>query len=231
MENRQRILVVEDESAVVDPIVYVLRAEGFDPAWAATGGEARRSLAEGGVALVILDVGLPDVSGFELCKEIRKGSDVPVIFLTSRVGEIDRVLGLEIGGDDYVVKPFSPRELAARVKAVLRRRGAGTPPPPAMGRPSAFSVEPERCRILYHGVPLNLSRYEYRLLKTLVGRPGRVFTRDELMAVAWDAPEMSTDRTVDTHVKTLRAKLKEVRPDEDPVVTHRGFGYSLKDDA
>lgn len=228
MESRQRILVVEDESAVVDPIVYVLRREGFDPSWAATGREAREALAGGGVALVILDVGLPDVSGFDLCKEIRKGSDLPVIFLTSRVEEIDRVLGLEIGGDDYVVKPFSPRELAARVRAVLRRRGAGSPP---SAGPSAFSVEPERCRVLYHGVPLALSRYEYRLLKTLVGRPGRVFSRDELMAAAWDEPEMSTDRTVDTHVKTLRAKLREIRPDEDPVVTHRGFGYSLRDGA
>jgi two-component system catabolic regulation response regulator CreB len=139
---------------------------------------------------------------------------------------VDRVVGLELGADDYVVKPFSPRELAARVKAVLRRaRGASS------GRPSgnAFTLDEERLQITYFGKPLDLSRYEYRLLAVLLKRPGRVYSREQLLELVWDEPEASLDRTVDAHVKNLRAKLRDVRPDVDPIATHRGTGYSLKE--
>jgi two-component system catabolic regulation response regulator CreB len=172
-------------------------------------------------------VGLADGNGFDFCRDLRSSSRVPVIFLTARTAEIDRVVGLEIGADDYVVKPFSPRELCARVRAVLRRsNGTGATP----ARSPAFAIDSERMRITYHGSLLDLSRYENRLLKVLVSRPGRVFTRDQLMDQAWEEPEASLDRTVDTHIKTLRAKLRKITHDHDPIKTHRGIGYSLRED-
>ena len=224
-----RILVVEDEPAIADTIVYALQTEGFEVVHCATAGEAGRVLNEQRVALIVLDVGLPDQNGFEFCREIRRISRVPVLFLTARTSEIDRVVGLEIGGDDYVAKPFSPRELAARVKAILRRTAAGTDPPAAASESQPFVIDHQRMRISYFGTPLELSRYEYRLLEVLLHRPGWVFSREQLMEHAWDAPESSTDRTVDTHIKTLRAKLREIRQDIEPIHTHRGVGYSLKE--
>ncbi|MBI5381755.1 MAG: two-component system response regulator CreB [Opitutae bacterium] len=226
-----RILIVEDEPAIADTLVYALKTEGFAPQWCQTGGEALRAVAADGIALVILDVGLPDLSGFEVCKRIRARSAVPILFLTARQAEVDRVVGLEIGGDDYVVKPFSPREIAARVKAILRRspqpaRNVIRDKPPADS--AGFAVDEERCEIRFNDAPLPLTRHEYRLLKTLVARPGRVFSRDELMAAAWDDPGASFDRTVDAHIKTLRAKLRAVAPDADPIETRRGLGYALR---
>ena len=225
----QRILVVEDEPAIADTITYALRTEGFEVAWCSTGEEATRALEEGGVDLVVLDVGLPDCNGFDLCKAIRRTSAVPIIFLTARTDEVDRVVGLEIGGDDYVPKPFSPRELAARVKAVLRRFPSGENAPSAARVDSPFLVDKQRMAIRYFGKPLDLSRYEFRILEVLIGRPGWVFSREQLMDLVWEAPEASMDRTVDTHVKTIRRKLRTIRPDVDPIQTHRGVGYSLKE--
>ncbi len=225
----QKILVVEDEPAIADNITYALATEGFEVEWCDTGEKARAALSDE-TELIVLDVGLPDCNGFDLCREIRKSSNVPILFLTARGDEIDRVVGLEIGGDDYVVKPFSPRELSARVKAILRRRPlenhpeGGAPPPSA-----AFTVDANRRRISFRGQPLDLSRYEFRILEILVERPGWVFSRDQLMQQAWEEPGFSTDRTVDTHIKTLRAKLREVEPDQNPIRTHRGLGYSLKE--
>jgi two-component system catabolic regulation response regulator CreB len=295
------ILIVEDEPTIADTLVYALKTEGFEPLWCATGREALAMLAARTIALVVLDVGLPDVNGFELCKTIRARSAVPVLFLTARADEIDRIVGLEIGGDDYVTKPFSPREVCARVKAILRRggtaanpstpagetsdkqsRSAEKPPSPekpggefvihkmtnARGRPAGemgsagstgsgaggparrgteeFSLDEERCEIRFRGQRLDLTRYEYRLLKTLLARRGRVYSRDELMTQAWEDPGASLDRTVDAHIKTLRAKLRaaslasgavmsgangEEAAGYDPIQTHRGMGYSLRDDA
>lgn len=225
-----RILVVEDEPSVAENIVYALETEGFDPVWVSTGGEGRSRLRETPeIALVVLDVGLPDVNGFDLCRDIRGFSKVPVIFLTARSDEIDRVVGLELGADDYMVKPFSPRELAARVKAVLRRtrNGDESETPPA-GFP--FQVDAERCRIVYFGTALSLTRYEYKLLEVLVRKPGRIYSRDLLMDRAWDEPEASMDRTVDAHIKTLRSKLRAVRSDVDAIITHRGMGYALREE-
>ncbi len=222
-----KILVVEDEPAIADTITYALRTEGFEVVWCATGEEALRVLEGDDISLVVLDVGLPDCNGFDVCKDIRKTSGVPIIFLTARTDEIDRVVGLEIGGDDYVPKPFSPRELAARVKAVLRRYSMPDAGGGEDGAASPFVVDKHRMRIAYFGEALELSRYEYRILEVLIRRPGWVYSREKLMELAWEAPEASMERTVDTHIKTIRAKLREIRPDIDPIRTHRGVGYSL----
>ncbi len=225
----QRILVVEDEPAIADNITYALETEGFAVTWCATGQDALRAFREGETRLIVLDIGLPDCNGFELCKEIRKTSAVPVIFLTARTDEIDRVVGLEIGGDDYVAKPFSPRELAARVKAVLRRCPSGDSELEAARAHSPFVLDEQKAKVSYFGTPLDLSRYEFRILEVLLRRPGWVYSREKLMEMVWEAPEASMERTVDTHVKTIRAKLRKIKPDADPIQTHRGLGYSLKE--
>jgi len=228
--EKPTLLVVEDEPAIADTIQYALESEGFRCLRLETGAGVVEVLDRQPVALVILDIGLPDMSGVEVCRLIRQRHEVPVIFLTARAGEVDRVVGLELGADDYVTKPFSPRELAARVKAVLRRArppAAGAAPAPAPA--GAFALDEERMRITYFGRPLELSRYEYRLLAVLLKRPGRVYSREQLLELVWDEPEASLDRTVDAHVKNLRAKLREIRPDVEPIATHRGAGYSLKE--
>ncbi|MFO1449576.1 MAG: response regulator [Opitutaceae bacterium] len=251
-----RILLIEDEPAIADTLVYALRTEGFQPEWRTTGGEGLAVIQANDIALVILDIGLPDGSGLEWCKRIRAISQVPVLFLTARADELDRVLGLELGADDYVTKPFSPREVTARVKAILRRTrpapapvsvtlpmaslggpaGGHAPASSRVGAPSAprregaagFALDEDRCEIRYEGTRLELTRYEYRLLRALLGRPGKVFSRDELMTQAWEDPGASLDRTVDAHIKMLRAKLRSVTPHCDPIQTHRGLGYSLR---
>jgi two-component system catabolic regulation response regulator CreB len=216
------ILIVEDEPAIADAVAYALEKEGFRPHRCAFGEQALARLRAERFALVILDVGLPDLSGFEVCRRLRAFSDLPVIFLTARAEEVDRVVGLEIGGDDYVLKPFSPRELVARVRVILRRlepRKASAPP--------VFALDEARRAVTFCGTGLDLTRYEYLLLKTLLAHPERVFSRAELMERVWSAAEDSTERTVDAHVKTLRAKLRAVDPAADPIQTHRGVGYSL----
>lgn len=240
MPDGTSILIIEDEPAIADTLVYALKTEGFAPEWCATGRAGLTALAAKPFALVVLDVGLPDGSGFDVCKTIRKSSTVPVLFLTARNTELDRVLGLELGGDDYLAKPFSPRELTARVKAILRRTNTGgtaTAPEkchllddtsPA-GPRGEFVVDEARCAVAFRGTMLELTRYEFRLLKTLVASPGRVFSRDQLLNAAWEDPGASTDRTVDAHIKTVRAKLRAVAPDTDPIQTHRGLGYSLRE--
>ena len=225
----QRVLVVEDEPAIADTITYALRTEGFEVAWCSTGEEALRILEGNPADLIVLDVGLPDRNGFDLCKEIRKTSAVPIIFLTARTSEVDRVLGLEIGGDDYVAKPFSPRELAARVRAILRRTPSAQGESNAVRVHSPMSIDKDRMKVWYFGKPLELSRYEFRILEVLLRHPGWVYSREKLMEMVWEAPEASMDRTVDTHVKTLRAKLRAIKPDLDPIQTHRGLGYSMRE--
>jgi two-component system catabolic regulation response regulator CreB len=225
---RQTVLVVEDEASIAETITYALQTEGFVPLWKATGHEALAALDRQPVALVVLDVGLPDMSGLDVCRELRRRHTVPVIFLTARSAEVDRIVGLELGADDYLAKPFSPRELTARVRAVLRRSAGpgGLAPAPTRG----WEHDAARCRISYLGCALELTRNEYRLLAALVASPGRVFSRDQLMTAAWDDPGAAMDRTVDAHVKTLRAKLHQAAPDADPIVTHRGMGYSLREE-
>ncbi len=240
MPGQQRILVVEDEPAIADTIVYALSTDGFAPHWTATAQAALEAVttpsAAGPFALAILDVGLPDQNGFDLFRTLQQVDPaLPAIFLTARTGEIDRVVGLELGADDYVAKPFSPRELIARVRTVLRRIRRSeanhvAPAPVARATPSLFAIDDERKQIRFRDHLLDLSRYEYRLLKVLAERPGRVYSRDELMNLVWDDPAASFDRTVDAHIKQLRAKLRSVDATLDPIQTHRGMGYSLRDE-
>jgi len=224
---RQSVLVVEDEAAIAETITYALQTDGFAPLWKTTGRDALALLKQQTVALVVLDIGLPDMSGFDVCRELQKPGAPPVIFLTARSSEVDKIVGLELGADDYLAKPFSPRELTARVRAVLRRANAGRAGPAARGN---WTHDEARCRISFQGKALDLTRNEYRLLAALLASPGRVYNRDQLMAAAWEDPGAALDRTVDAHIKTLRAKLREAAPDADPIVTHRGLGYSLRED-
>jgi len=230
-DARPTILVIEDEAAIADAIVYAVQTEGFVAVWKTTGREGIAALKKRPVALVVLDIGLPDGSGLDFFREIRRESRVPVIFLTARSSEVDRVVGLEIGGDDYLAKPFSPRELTARIRAVLRRvnpNEESTPSATTGGR--GWVHDQARCRISYRGRALDLSRNEYRLLGVFLAQPGRVFSREQLMMAAWEDPTAALDRTVDAHIKTLRAKLRAAAPEADPIATHRGLGYSLRED-
>jgi two-component system catabolic regulation response regulator CreB len=242
MLSKPRILVVEDESGIADTIQYVLATDGFLPVWARTAEEALRQFAAQPPELAILDVGLPDLNGFELFKQLQAlpgGAHIPMLFLTARSDEIDRVVGLELGADDYIAKPFSPRELVARVRTILRRSvrpptapaasPAAVPATPPAVATQPFALDEERRQIRYYGRVLDLSRYEYGILRLLVLRPGRVFTREELLDKVWDGGSDSFDRTVDAHIKTLRAKLKAVAPNVDPIRTSRGAGYALSE--
>ena len=243
MLSNPRILIAEDESGIADTLQYVLRTDGFVPVWCATAAQAIAQFSAEPPALAILDVGLPDMNGFELFKRLQAlpgGAQVPMLFLTARSDEIDRVVGLELGADDYIAKPFSPRELVARVRTILRRSGRGAQgvpaavppaPAPAPAAPATpFALDLERMQIRYYGRLLELSRYEYGLLRLLVQRPGRVFTRDELLELVWDDSSDSFDRTVDAHIKTLRAKLKAIAPEVEPIRTLRGTGYALNEE-
>lgn len=222
----QTILLIEDESSIADMVLYALQSEGFDTQWQRLGREAVAWLRHHPhTALLILDIGLPDGNGFEFCKEIRRFSEIPIIFLTARNDEVDRIVGLEIGGDDYMGKPFSPRELTARVKAILKRSRTGARPAPPDD--VTFEVDTARCRIRYHGAWLDLTRYEYEVLRTLLRQPERIYTRTQIMERVWAEPGESLERAVDTHIKTLRAKLRQVCAEEAPIKTHRGMGYSI----
>jgi two-component system catabolic regulation response regulator CreB len=235
------ILIVDDELAIAETLAYALSAEGYVPDWCGLGREALEWATTRDYALIILDVGLPDMSGFDVCRELRRHSDVPVIFLTARAEEVDRIVGLELGADDYVAKPFSPRELVSRVRAILRRahpvntgeanseavHGAAPDAVDSGATASLFKIDADGLRIACRGQWLNLTRYEYLLLACLLERPGRVLSRAFLMDKVWQDAEETEDRTVDTHIKTLRAKLRGLIPERDPIVTHRGLGYSI----
>lgn len=225
-----RILLVEDDPAIARTAAFALEREGMATEHVLLLGAARESLARAGAAALVLDVGLPDGSGLDFCRELRQHASwrtLPVLMLSARGEEIDRVLGLEMGADDYLTKPFSPRELVARVRALLRRALLTPAAPPASTTP-AFELDAAGLRIRYAGQWLTLTRLELGLLRALMATPGRIHSREALLAAVWGAASDATDRTVDTHVKTLRAKLREVTPGRDPIVTHRGLGYGLE---
>jgi len=231
--NTPRILVIEDESAIADTLLYALSTDGMTAEHCALGGDGLARLRAAAFDLVILDVGLPDINGFEVCRTLRTFSDVPVIFLTARHEEIDRIVGLEIGADDYVIKPFSPRELAARVRVILRRAGTrawapAATPSPTPAASAIFTHDAEGARLAYLGQWLDLTRYEYQLLALLLRHPGRIYSRAQLMELVWHDAADTIDRTVDTHIKTVRAKLRAIDAQADPIRTHRGMGYSLE---
>lgn len=221
------ILIVEDEHSIAETIIYALETEHFQTTHVTTGAEAISLLeTKGSYSLVVLDIGLPDTSGLDVCREIRKESGVPVLFLTARDSEIDRILGLEFGADDYVTKPFSPRELVARIKAILRRTSSGSPQQLIKHTNEGISIDRDAMTIHCFGTPVNLTAHEYRLLATFIAQPGRTFTREQLLEHAWEDPGSAMDRTVDAHIKTLRAKLTSASPKcADVIQTRRGLGY------
>ena len=230
MNKKSRILIVEDESSIVDALSFVLQREQFEIVSVGMGQAALEALGRSHFDLILLDIGLPDINGFDLCRQIRKTSMIPIVFLTARSEEVDKVLGLELEADDYVCKPFSPRELVARIKAVLRRSEERSLVPQRASETGPFAIDGERLQICFHGTALDLSRYEYRILCILVRQPGRVYSREQLMNLAWESPEMSLERTVDTHIKTIRQKLRDIRSQDDSIITHRGTGYSLREE-
>ncbi|BDA78541.1 DNA-binding response regulator [Leptospira kobayashii] len=220
------ILIIEDEPGILETIRIALEAEGFFCLSSMTGREGI-SLLNQNPDLILLDVGLPDQTGFEVLKEIRNRLDleIPVILLTARNAEIDKVVGLELGADDYVVKPFSPRELTSRIRAVLRR----SLPKDKKSEDSLFRSDEKKKIIYYSDKSLPLSPYEYKTLVLFLNHPGRIFTREEIMDMVWTEPEDSFDRAVDTVIKNIRSRLKEIRSDLDPIETRRGQGYGLKE--
>lgn len=226
-----KILIVEDEKEIADTLEYAFSSAGMSVDWVSTGSAAETSLNQNSYQLCLLDIGLPDHDGFELLKNLRLSNnphrDIPVIFLTARNEEIDRIVGLEIGADDYVCKPFSPREVVARAKAILKRvNSTNSEPEPTISN-SPFVVDSKKFIISYQSTSLPLTRSEYNLLCAFLTQPGRVFTRRQLMEKVFSDTHPSDDRAIDTHIKTLRAKLKAENPHQDHIVTHRGFGYSL----
>jgi len=227
----QTILIVEDEKEIADTLTYALASERFTPIWVPSCELALKTIKEDDIDLCLLDVGLPDGNGFELLKSLRElGFDIPVVFLTARSEEIDRIIGLEIGADDYICKPFSPREVVTRVKVILKRvvKQRDTQLEQTNSSNTPFTLKKEQ-RLIYLGnQSLDLTRAEYQLLLTFLSQPGRVYSRRQLIENIWSNNHPSDDRAIDTHIKTLRAKLKPHNPHKEFIVTHRGFGYSLE---
>jgi two-component system catabolic regulation response regulator CreB len=224
--HNKTILIVEDETEIADALIYVLKAEGIQPIWVDTAKAALETLSETEVDFVILDVGLPDGNGFDLFKTIRENYAIPMMFLTARSEEIDRIVGLEIGADDYVTKPFSPREVVARVKNILKRVGGNTSQQTPTSK-GDFYLDQQQVKISYQSQVLDLTRSEYLLLEALLSNPKQIFSRRQLIEAVWSTNHPSDDRVIDTHIKGLRQKLKAVNADNVPIITHRGFGYSL----
>ena len=232
-----RLLLLEDDPAIARTVAYALERDGLTVTHSLLVHDARQQLQRTRFDLLVLDVGLPDGSGLDLLRDVRNApttAALPVLMLSAHGEEIDRVLGLELGADDYLTKPFSPRELAARVKALLRRAGHGNgngnghpAAAPATSAAAPFHDDEAGQRISLRGQALPLTRREYRLLSHLLRGAGRIHSRDALLAAAWGDDSESTDRTVDTHIKTLRAKLREVDPAREYISTHRGMGYCL----
>jgi two-component system, OmpR family, catabolic regulation response regulator CreB len=223
---RASVLIVEDEIAIADTLIYALNAQGFTVRYAASLGTARKEITTLRPDLLILDIGLPDGEGFDLCRELRANvvtKTLPIVMLTARSEEVDRIVGLELGADDYVAKPFSPREVVLRVKAILRRA------PQAALSSAGIEIDAVGQRATYKNTPLDLTRLELHLLQVLNEQPGRVYSRERLLDRVWGRDAESMERTVDTHIKTLRAKLRDVEPARELIVTHRGLGYALVD--
>ncbi|RQR26698.1 response regulator [Burkholderia sp. Bp9143] len=221
------ILIVEDEPKLSALLADYLKAEGYETRILADGREVVPHVQRHEPSLVLLDLMLPGRGGLDVCRELRTFSAVPIVMLTARVDEIDRLLGLELGADDYVCKPFSPREVVARVKAILRRVD-GTIRPARAGEPSPFVVDPDHHIARLDGKDLNLTPVELRLLSLLRSTPGRIYPRDQLLRRLYDDHRVVTDRTVDSHVKNLRRKLQAVRPDHDFIRSIYGVGYRFE---
>ena len=225
-----KILVVEDEPALLDALDYGLSAEGFDIVTASDGEQSLQVFDRERPDLVLLDVMLPGIAGTEVCKRIRAASVVPIIMLTARDTEIDKVVGLELGADDYVTKPFSMRELGARVRAVLRRGGEwDVPDPGAAQEVLGVRVDPERHEVLVRGERVDLPPKEFALLELLLRNAGRVLTRDVLIDRVWGADYVGDTKTLDVHIKRLRGRIEPDRHRPELILTVRGVGYKFAD--
>ena len=220
-------LLLEDDPAIARTVAYSLEREGFVVTHCLQLSDARVQLRRKPFGLLLLDVGLPDGNGLDWCRELRaQGLTTPILVLSARGEEMDRVLGLELGADDYLTKPFSPRELVARARALLRRSQYLSVSEPK--KYSLLCLDEAGQRILLQGQTLDLTRREFQLLSYFLERPGRILSRDYLLDCVWGQTSDSLDRTVDTHIKTLRAKMRDIAPRLDLIATHRGMGYSLE---
>jgi two-component system response regulator RegX3 len=222
-----RVLLVEDEESYRDPLAYLLRREGFEVGEAATGPEALAEFERAGADIVLLDVMLPGLPGTEVCRRIRATSDVPVIMVSARDEEVDKVVGLELGADDYVTKPYSSRELVARIRAVLRRgRESGQGRPLLQSGPVRMDVD--RHRVTVDGVEVPMPLREFELLEVFLRHPSRVLTRQQLIERVWGADYVGDTKTLDVHVKRLRAKIEPDPARPTMLTTVRGVGYRLE---
>ena len=221
----QRILVVDDEPHIREVICFALDKAGFSTTTARNGSEAMMALGRGGVDLMVLDIGMPEMDGLEVCRQVRKSSELPILFLSARDEEIDRVLGLEIGGDDYVTKPFSPRELVARVKAILKRSTGGTAPAKVLAH-GDLRLDRARHSVAVGTQDIALTGLEFSILEALLARPEMVFSREQLMATAYGPSIYVADRTIDSHVRNIRAKFAEVGH-AGIIGTVHGVGFKL----
>jgi two-component system response regulator RegX3 len=224
-----RVLVVEDEESFSDALSYMLRREGFDAVVASTGPEALAEFDRGGADIVLLDLMLPGLPGTEVCRQLRARSGVPIIMLTAKDGEIDKVVGLELGADDYVTKPYSARELVARIRAVLRRRGESTESgsTEAVLEAGPVRMDVERHVVAMDGEPVALPLKEFDLLEFLLRNTGRVLTRAQLIDRVWGSDYVGDTKTLDVHVKRLRAKLEPDPANPKYLLTVRGLGYKF----
>jgi len=224
----QKVLVVDDDPGIRDVVCFALQKAGFATATAGDGEQALARFAADPPALVVLDILMPELDGVEVCRRLRadaKGRATPIVFLSSKDDEVDRIVGLEVGGDDYVAKPFSPRELVARVRAILRR--AATPPAEVERtlKHGRLALDPGRYKAAWDGREIALTLTEFGILRTLLRRPGHVCTRDALMNEAYELHKIVSDRTIDSHVRRVRAKFAALGA--DPVETVHGVGYKL----
>lgn len=219
-----KILIIEDDADIAAVVEFALSRAGMVCAHAATADEGLAVLARQACDLLILDVGLPDRDGFELLKTLRHSSRIPVIMLTAQHEEIDRILGLELGADDYIGKPFSPRELVARIKTVLKRCSGENE---ALS-PGVFYYDRLRQQVYFGQTPLTLTLAELRLFTHMLAHPGQVFSREQLLIAVFSAHHPSDSRTIDTHIKTLRRKLREAGCGQEIIMTHRALGYSVQ---
>lgn len=222
-----RVLIVEDEGSFADPLAFLLRKEGFSAAVAATGQQALEEFERNGADIVLLDLMLPGMSGTDVCKQLRTRSAVPVIMVTARDSEIDKVVGLELGADDYITKPYSARELIARIRAVLRRGGEETDGPlgPAVLEAGPVRMDVERHTVTVAGEEVSLPLKEFDLLEYLLRNTGRVLTRAQLIDRVWGADYVGDTKTLDVHVKRLRSKIETDPSTPQHLVTVRGLGY------
>ncbi|MBM3130738.1 MAG: response regulator transcription factor [Chloroflexi bacterium] len=225
-----KILVVDDEPSIVDVLTYNLAKAGHQPIVARDGEQALKLARAERPDLVILDLMLPGIDGLEVCRALRKDGDLPIIMLTAKDEEVDRVVGLEIGADDYIVKPFSTRELMARVKAVLRRAQPRSPDTAPALQVGDLRLDVARRQVTWHGAPFDLTAIQFELLRVLMANPGRVFSREELLNQVWGYDYYGDTRAVDSTIKRLRARLRQVAPDAELIVTVRDAGYKLSDD-